>query len=230
MRNRRGASAGMALLVLVSLVVVCAIAPAGAFAKTRTVLKASLNKSTCTYGSPATLTGVLKTSTGKAIRSQYVSLYRGSTKIGRYKTSKSGKVTVKVKYAGKVSWRYKYAGSKKYRSSASSSKTTTPKWVVNRSFHGESISGTVSLVAGRSYQWFVSAKAPTITVSNSKGTTVLHKVLGTQTITDSSGTETTYYWWNDLGTFKGPQTGSSTCPWSVKAVYLASRTGYFRIW
>jgi hypothetical protein len=231
MRNRKGASsAGMVLLVMVLVVAASVIAPAGAFAKTKTKLSASLSKTYVNYGSPATLTGTLKTSKGKAIKSQYVTLYRDSTRIGKYKTNGSGKVAVKVKYAAGAGWHFKYAGSKTYGSSSSSTKTTYPNWLVSVVFHGEKRSGGINLVSGQAYQWYVDAKAPTVDVTSANNVRVLYKKMGQTTTTDSNGTETTYYWWSETGTFTGPSSGGSGSDWWVQGQYYGSRTAYFKIW
>jgi hypothetical protein len=240
MRNRRRAADWVALITLASLLVGGAIVPAPAFARTRTTFTATLNKTTVTYALPATLTGVLKTSSGRALPNTAVKLYRGSAQIGTYKTDKYGKVVVRVKYPGTVSWQLRYAGSSSYYSSSSPSRSTRAVYLINKSFDGQAIAGSVNLIAGRSYEWSVNGKAPTISMSASQGgdtIQLVNLVLGTQTTDDGTGTETSYYWWTESRAFVAPKTYAGRAlptslmySWSVKGVYYPAKIGYFRLW
>jgi len=217
---------------MASLLLASVVAPSVAFAKTRTSLAATLNKTSCTYASPATLSGTLKTSTGRAIPSASVALYRGSTRIGTYKTNKYGKVSLRVKYPGTASWRLRYAGSSAYYSSNSPYRTTKAIILATaRTQAGKSqslnIRKNVSLVAGRAYQWSVNALAPTVKISGA-GKTPVNVIRGRQRVEDGTGTTVTYLWWTESRVFKPTRTSAAyLC--TVNSI-KSTRSASFLLW
>ncbi len=138
-----------------------------ALARTSTTLSSSLNKTTVTYASSATLSGVLTTSSGRKLSAQTVYLYRGSTRMSSKRTSRDGRVSFPVKHYVKVPWRLKYSGSAKYGSATSPARTTTPKLVFDGMLsERDTLNGGVStskfawLGRGRQYQYILAGIRP----------------------------------------------------------------------
>jgi hypothetical protein len=143
------------------------IPTAVALAKTSTTLSSSLNRTTVTYASPATLSGVLKTSSGRKLSAQTVYLYRGSTRTSSKRTGSNGRVSFLIKHYEKVSWRLKYSGSAKYGSATSPARTTTPNLVFDGMLsERDALNGRVSaskfawLGRGRQYQYILAGIRP----------------------------------------------------------------------
>lgn len=145
--------------VILACCLALAIPATPAFAKARTTIVASISKSTCTYGSPASFTATLTTSAGRPLANKTLVLRRNGTKIGSYKTNSKGVVTRKVKYLGTASWKYSFAGDRKYKAAKSGAKTTTAIIGAAGTFYGVPLSDgsydahpTISIEATGTYQ------------------------------------------------------------------------------
>ncbi len=119
------------LLVVVLLVLLSAliIAPTPAIAKTRTRISISVSSALEHADYTPTVSGQLKTSSGKAIKSTRVYLYRDGAQLASAKTDSRGRYTfaapIAVESADTATWFIRFKGSSKYRSSKSSTVRTT---------------------------------------------------------------------------------------------------------
>ena len=112
-------------LALTALVVLAA--PTLAYAKTATRLTASLDTQWEHADTYCVLTGVLKTSTGAALKYQTVHLYYNGSKVSSKKTNSAGKVVFNLSLPGDDiagMWQLRYAGTSAYGPSTSPTKLT----------------------------------------------------------------------------------------------------------
>lgn len=157
----RGGSHRCRLFVAVALlgVIVGAMlfgAPAGAWAKTSTRMSISASAKSATIYRKVTLTGTLKTKSGKRLASRTVRLERysdGTWKlVKKLKTNSRGKASTKVRPADDQKYRFQFAGNSKYRGSKSSAKSVggykAPTRTVSGS--GTNVAGPIYLEAGLS--------------------------------------------------------------------------------
>jgi thermitase len=99
----------------------------------RPKLSLSASRTTVEYSKPATLTGYLKTRSGKALAGRKVRLQKSTDSGSTWTTSKTltssstGKVTASVKPERKTSYRFRFSGDTTFAAVNSSSKTITPR-------------------------------------------------------------------------------------------------------
>lgn len=130
--------------------------PAGAWAKTSTRMSISASAKSATIYRKVTLTGTLKTGSGRRLSSRTVRLERysdGTWKlVKKLKTNSRGKAIVRVRPADDRRYRFRFAGNSNYRGSKSTSRLIggykAPTRTVSGS--GTNVAGPVYLEAGLS--------------------------------------------------------------------------------
>lgn len=116
-----------AILAVAMLAAVPSFAAAATQAKTKTKLSVSLSSAEETYAEKPVVSGVLKTSKGKAVKGQRVALYLEGEKVASKKTDSKGRVRFTAELPDDVDageWRLVYGGSATYGTSRSAAKIT----------------------------------------------------------------------------------------------------------
>jgi len=121
------------LLLVFVLLVVLAV-PSTALAKTGSRLSMALSARAERYDQTPMVNATLKSSSGRALAGQPVSLYREGVKVATKKTSSAGKVSFQAVLPDEddfAAWQVRYAGNASYFDAWSPSRSTYFDWAFN---------------------------------------------------------------------------------------------------